>query len=199
MDNNQNSFNPTVNSNTNNPNFQNNPSLNNNQPINNTGFFNNQVSAPAPAQNNANNVVLGETPNTNVPNQQQVILGSINNVTYADTIGDISKPSEEPAQTEQQSHSTGNNQFINVNNGYSETVLNDLNVDDSYNQIQKEYTNPEEYINDPKVQANIHPEQANKITVTQELKTVLMLVAVLLVFIFVMPYVVDFFRGIIYH
>ena len=90
-----------------------------------------------------------------------------------------------------------NNRFIN-NNIESNNNLTALNIEDKYN------NKAEIYLNDPKVQANLRENlnqeenKKNTITITGEGKVFLVIIAALLVFTFVMPYIFDLIRDIKY-
>ena len=174
--------------------------MNNNQngnvvPNSGNTYFNNPVNTPnaIPGVPDNNNVVLGQVQNQPSDNNN-VVLGSVNNVTYQDTIGTIT-----PEQVD-----TSNNQYINPNATATNTVLNDLNVDGSYNNMNTnqstgpDFNNPPEYINEEQVRANIEGKQKNTVTITKELKLVIVLALVLLFFILFMPNIADAFNKLIY-
>ena len=73
-----------------------------------------------------------------------------------------------------------------------------MNVEGAYNGLQ--YMTPEDYVNDPAVQENIHPDPEKKktVTITNELRTLIMLVGIIFIFIIILPPVVDFIRSLIY-
>lgn len=167
------------------------------QPQNEQSPLNNLMQPESTVNNSTPQITLGETTETETPNQQQVILGAINNVTYADTVGDLNSNNQIDNQT---NSNNANNQFINTANNFGETSLNELNVEGNYNNVAtNQVFEPADYINDPKVQANIHPEKANTVTISKELKTVALLAIGLLLFIFVMPFLFDIVQKIIYH
>ena len=73
-------------------------------------------------------------------------------------------------------------------------MLNDLNVEGEYNGMPKV-----DYSKDPKVVKNIEEEKKkNTITITGEAKVFLVIIAVLLLFTFVMPIIFDLIRNIHY-
>ena len=78
-------------------------------------------------------------------------------------------------------------------NQFNETSLNDLNVEEGYNNIQTT-----DYSYDPKVRENIEGRKKNTITITGEMKIFIIIALVLLIFILVMPYIFDFLRDIKY-
>ncbi len=157
--------------------------LNSNQPVSDTQ---NNVTANQPGVING---VVGET--NNVPQSNVVTLGTVSNVTYADTIGDIDY--ETPVENNDMNAEAPTDTFIN--NDYNETLLTDLNVEGTYNNMD----NPPDYTTDPKVMANIHPEKKNTITIGKELKTFFIIALVLLVFIFLMPILADLVNKIRFH
>lgn len=90
-----------------------------------------------------------------------------------------------------------NNKFINSNIDATNS-LNQLNIEDEYNDKSAMY------LNDPTVQANLqntqpeNKDKKNTITITGEGKVFLIIIAALLIFTFVMPYIFDFIRDIKY-
>lgn len=121
------------------------------------------------------------------PQNNVVTLGTVSNVTYADTIGDIDL-GEPIKDTEEESTS-----YLN-NTEYNPTSLTDLNVEGNYNNMNV----APDYTTDPKVMENLHPDPEKKqaITINKELKTFFVIAVILLVFIFVMPIIVDLFNKI---
>ena len=175
--------------------------MNNNQDYNNSGqqILNNMLgsSPTSPQSNNGSNTFFnqnvqgGATPNNN----PLFNLGATQNVTYADTIGNINANNNQSdeALKEKAIGSDNSNQFINTPNNYNETSLSDLNVDGTYNKLEKP-----DYTNDPKVIENIESRKKNTIPVTKEMKTFIIIILVMLVFIFIMPSIFDFIRNIKY-
>lgn len=92
----------------------------------------------------------------------------------------------------QQIVETPQNEFVN-NNGYNETSLNDLNVDGGYNKLEASPYSSEEVVRE-----NIasHEKKTVKITVTQEMKIVIIISIVILVFIIIMPFIFDIVENI---
>jgi len=84
------------------------------------------------------------------------------------------------------------NKFITENQ--TNTALNDLNVEGEYNGLPKV-----DYSQDPKVMENIQSsKKKNTITITGEAKVFLIIIAVLLLFTFIMPIIFDYVRNIQY-
>lgn len=84
------------------------------------------------------------------------------------------------------------NKFINDNNNFNETSINDLNINGEYNKLPSI-----DYSNDPKVIENINNQKKkNTIKISKELSTFLLICAILFVFIFIMPYIFDLIRNI---
>ena len=82
------------------------------------------------------------------------------------------------------------NKFITENQ--ANTSLNDLNVEGDYNGLPKV-----DYRQDPKVIENIQSQnKKNTITITGEAKVFLIIIAVLLLFTFVMPTIFDYINDI---
>lgn len=82
------------------------------------------------------------------------------------------------------------NKFITENQ--TNTALNDLNVEGEYNGLPKV-----DYSQDPKVMENIQSsKKKNTITITGEAKVFLIIIAVLLIFTFVMPTIFDYINDI---
>ena len=83
------------------------------------------------------------------------------------------------------------NKFINNNIDTTSTSLNNLNIPGEYNNMPKV-----DYSQEPKVKENM--QKKNTITITGEAKVFLIIIAVLLLFTFVMPIIFDFVRDIQY-
>ena len=84
------------------------------------------------------------------------------------------------------------NRFLSQNE-FNETSLNDLNVEGGYNNIERT-----DYSQEPQVRANIDGQKKNTITITGEMKTLIIIALVLLIFVFAMPYIFDLIREIKY-
>ena len=168
MDNNQNSNNASI------PN----PLVNSILVNNNMGQVNNnQVVSPQPV----NNMMVQPTPvspsTVNVPNNNQVEAAP-------------TRVAEEPTQgisitpEQMQANDSANH-------------LNDMNVNGAYNHMESAPS----YVNDAEVKNNIDVMQGKKkvtVTITKELKTVIIIAAILFVFIIFMPYVFDLINKIKY-
>ena len=94
------------------------------------------------------------------------------------------------------------NPAINMTNPNADNVsggpsLNEMNVDGAYNHMESAPS----YVNDAEVKNNIDVIQGKKkvtVTITKELKTVIIIAAILFVFIIFMPYVFDLINKIKY-
>ena len=157
--------------------------MNNNQNINDSSSF-------GMLNNSTNQNITNDDNNTsNNTNQGNVVtLGEVSNVTYADTIGDINYGA--PAVSNNENVAPSPENFIN--NDYSDTSISDLNVQGTYNNMNV----APDYTTDPKVMANLHPEEKNTVEIGKELKTFFILAMILLVFIFVMPFLFDLINSI---
>lgn len=87
------------------------------------------------------------------------------------------------------------NTFINYNVEQNENVINDLNVEGSYNQL----SNDTPYANDAKVIQNIEESKKKTVPISKELRTVIILALILLLAILFMPNISDFISGIMYN
>ena len=156
-------------------------------------YSNQNSSVPNEINNNQNQYVKNQNPNNtylnNLNNNNN--LGTTSNITYADTVGNVTN---NIAPTNQTTEPAQNNQFINTNPSPNNTYINDLNVDGSYNRIEK--MEPPSYVNDPQVRENMDSNKKNTVTITKELKTVIIMALVMLVFIFIMPVIFDLIRNI---
>lgn len=83
------------------------------------------------------------------------------------------------------------NKFINNNIDTTSTSLNNLNIPGEYNNMPKV-----DYSQEPKVKENM--QKKNTVTITSEGKIFLVIIAILLIFIFVLPTIFDLIRNIIY-
>ena len=196
--------------------------MNNNQDLNNVTPTNinsipvipptqTPVSAPMPAQpveqiqqpvgNNqnpippVNNIIPDENNNLseipNVSTQQNSVVNNVtqnttpiiqndNNAINALNIGDNNNQTQVSLEPQ----------------NYNETSINDLNVDGGYNHMEK----APDYVNSPEVKENINPTKKNTITITKELKTVIIIVGVMLAFvIIIMPLLFDLINKIRFH
>ena len=143
--------------------------------------------------NNQNVVVNNQTPINNEVNSQannQFVLGTISNVHYEDTIGDINSQTNasQVNNIDYLHRDEYNNQFIN-SNSYNETAINDLNVEGTYNDMPSNVA--VDYINDPQVQKNLNSEKKKTVPISRELKTAFILVVILFAFTFLIPILSD--------
>lgn len=84
------------------------------------------------------------------------------------------------------------NKFIDTDKKFNETSISDLNIDDSYNKMSSI-----DYRNDPQVIANLQEnKKKNTVKISKELQTFFLIAMILLVFIFIMPYIFDLMRDI---
>ena len=201
--------------------------MNNNQDLNNVTPTNinsipvipptqTPVSAPMPAQpveqiqqpvgNNqnpippANNIIPNENNSlSEIPNVSNQPNSVVNNVMP-------NQASQNTAPIIQNDNNTINALNIGDNNNqtqvslepqnYNETSITDLNVDGVYNHMEK----APDYVNSPEVKENINPTKKNTITITKELKTVIIIVGVMLAFvIIIMPLLFDLINKIRFH
>ena len=128
---------------------------------------------PSPqAPNTQNQVNPYQTPNN---------LGQVNNNPIPNQMPNNQNASEQvPNNVAPQPNNITSPSDVNNNN-----LINELNVDGSYNNIEKQDITPTE--NNPKTKKTV--------TINKELKTLMIIVAILLVFISFMPIVFDFFRS----
>ena len=123
---------------------------------------------------NSNNVILNQQNNQmvdnnfNMNNQTNGFVNSQNNVDNND------------------------NSFISPENNYQETKLSDLNIDGTYNNMNR----APEYVNNQTVIENVEPKKKNTLKVSKELKTVLIITAVLFLFILIIPMLDDLLNNI---
>ena len=123
-------------------------------------------------QYNQNQVNPYQTPNN---------LGQVNNNPIPNQMPNNQNASEQvPNNVAPQPNNITSPSDVNNNN-----LINELNVDGSYNNIEKQDITPTE--NNPKTKKTV--------TINKELKTLMIIVAILLVFISFMPIVFDFFRS----
>lgn len=194
--------------------------MNNNQNVNNSspfGMLNQNQTVPPVQNNNVNTMVQNTAPveqsqppvaqepsttptpvqSTPANNQNVVTLGTVSNVTYADTIGDIDYG--EPVVTPTPDvGSEATESFINTEQ--SQTTLADLNVDGTYNKMNV----APDYVNVPKVMEILHPEQVpekkkNTFTITKEIKMIFVIALVLFAFIMLVPIVSELVDKIRFH
>jgi len=132
--------------------------------------------------NNPQNQILNN-PNTMNPNIQ-----GINNQNNTLNIED--------EKLKSQLFKEHTNQFINNESIHNETSLTDLNVDGTYNKLENNT-----YPNNIQVSENINNQKNKKATIkiTKEMKTFIIIVIIMLIFIFIMPTVFDFIQNIKYN
>lgn len=137
---------------------------------------------------NNNNRFINNMPGVNSTN-----LDLNNNVPSNENPSPIDAMNVEDAKLKAQVVKEEENQFINKNNIRNETSLHDLNVDGKYNKLDKS-----PYSDEEKVRDNIDNRQKHniKISLDQEKKVFLLIVAVMLVFIIIMPFIFDLIENI---
>ena len=179
---------------------------NNNQVI--PPMSNNNTNVQNPVSNSTNQQVSPQSSSNTTQQSNVVTLGTVSNVTYADTIGNIDYEADNSVKTEE----PASNQFINnnintldqnsnINNTLDQNNLNnslsDMNVDGAYNNMNV----APDYVNDPKVMEVLHPDEKKKntIKINNEMKTFILIALVLLVFIFLMPLLFDLFNKVRFH
>ena len=157
------------------------PNMNDNQNNNMTQLENTNTLNVLPTQNMVN------TPVSNVPNNE-VNINPVaqSNINTPDNINNLANPMPD------------DNRFINTGNSVvdmnNNTALNDMNVDGTYHNFE----NPPAYTNDPEVRQNIENAKKNTVPISKELKLIIIISVIMLVFIFVMPTIFDFLRNIKY-
>lgn len=168
------------------------PPSNNNQEIEQTNSttINQQ---PMPFNSGINQNIQPTTITGNI-NQTSVVATPQVNITENNNLNQSSNQNMEYTEILKQEGINVNNQSNNkfLNNQFNETSLNDLNVTGDYNGMGTAYSN------DPKVRTNIEEMKTNKktITITQELKIIIIISIVLFAFILVMPTIFDMIRNI---
>lgn len=143
-----------------------------------TGTVINQNNIPPQNNNAVNNQVVPANPTNVAPTTKSapVTIGPVtNNVTYAETLGNINDQSN-----------------VNTNNNVG---LDNMNVAGAYNNMEAATPG---IINDEANQ-EFAPKKKNTITITKELKFIFLLVVILFIFIMIMPYIPDFIDGIVNH
>lgn len=165
-----------------------------NQPINNIAQIselNNIQGDSSPEfnsiQNNDNNIT---NINQSFGNENQESLKNINVFNETSTPPPIQTSLGGFSEVNDELKIESSNRFIKENIDANNS-LNELNIEEEFSNI------PRDYSNDAKVQHNLEQEKKkNTITITGEMKVFLLIIAVLLLFTFVMPYIFDFFRNI---
>lgn len=169
---------------------------------------NTQTSTEEVSNNNQLNVILNITnqeSNINTLNNNEQItninpqLNILNNVNMNDNNGMVTNNSNYSKSfdnititNDDEIKIESNNRFINDNYDTTSTILNDLNVDGEYNNIPRV-----DYSMDPKVVKNMEADEKRKktVTITQETKVFLIIIAILLVAIFIIPSIYDLIRN----
>lgn len=145
--------------------------------MNNNQDFNNLPNSPIP-----NNLTNMAPTVPNQPNQNNLYLNQPNALTNNNQEQNVS---DNNIINQQQ------NKFINYNNSPSETSIANLNVEGSYNQLEKP-----SYANDPQVKQNMAEHKKNTVPISKELKTVIVIALILLIFIIIMPIIFEFINDI---
>ena len=129
----------------------------------------------------------------NVSNVNSTSLDLSNTTSSNEVTSPIATMNVEDAKLKAQVVKEQKNQFINKERIRNETSLNDLNVDGKYNKLDKS-----PYSDEEKVRDNIDNRQKHniKITLDHEKKVFLIIVAVMLVFIIIMPFIFDLIENI---
>lgn len=82
-----------------------------------------------------------------------------------------------------------------MNQANSETPINNMNIDGAYNRMNV----APDYVNEAQVKENIENAKKNTVPVSKELKTVIIIAAILFIFILVMPFLFDLISNIRFH
>jgi len=191
-----------------NPQMTNQNALNNNQPLptqpqieNNNVAYPQSINPQIINQNTFNNAqpIQNQTPidnnaytqniNPQATSDNSIQIPSQNN--FIQPVQSI-EPQPQNIQSEDTIQMNAENKFLTPNE-FNETSLNDLNVEGSYNNIERT-----DYSQDQQVRENIEGTKKNTIKITSEMKTFIIIALVLLVFIFIMPYIFDMLRDIKY-
>ena len=187
-------------------------------PNGNGQYFNNNANNPVPMNQN-----VMPTPNLNMNtpenNNSGIVLGTTSNVTYNDTIGNVFDNNQNnnnpintnPANTNQVNTNQINNNpvpspqvmddnraiapsMMQENNSDANAYINDMNVNGTYNNMEAP-----SYVNEAQVTENVKIATGQKkvtVPVSKELKTVIIISVILLLFIFVMPILGDLLNNI---
>lgn len=187
-------------------------------PNGNGQYFNNNANNPVPMNQN---VMPTSNLNMNTPenNNPGIVLGTTSNVTYNDTIGNVfdnNQNNNNPINTNQVNTNQVNTNQINnnpvpspqvmddnraiapsmmqENNSDANAYINDMNVNGTYNNMEAP-----SYVNEAQVTENVKIATGQKkvtVPVSKELKTVIIISVILLLFIFVMPILGDLLNNI---
>lgn len=179
-------------------------------PNGNGQYFNNNANNPVPMNQN-----VMPTPNMNTPenNNSGIVLGTTSNVTYNDTIGNVfdNNQNNNPINTNQVDTNQINSSpvsspqvmddnraiapsMMQENNSDANAYINDMNVNGTYNNMEAP-----SYVNEAQVTENVKIATGQKkvtVPVSKELKTVIIISVILLLFIFVMPILGDLLNNI---
>lgn len=182
-------------------------------PNGNGQYFNNNANNPVPMNQN-----VMPTPNLNMNtpenNNSGIVLGTTSNVTYNDTIGNVfdnNQNNNNPINTNQVDTNQINNNpvpspqvmddnraiapsMMQENNSDANAYINDMNVNGTYNNMEAP-----SYVNEAQVTENVKIATGQKkvtVPVSKELKTVIIISVILLLFIFVMPILGDLLNNI---
>ena len=150
---------------------------------------------------NSATVIPNGQPNSQVNNMNNIPVNNGNTIPTSPTItpiqenqqpvsnNDFIAQSETFANLDQSGafiqNATTNEQLDN------QTYLNDMNVSGTYNKMEAP-----SYASDPKVAENINNHKKNTIPVTKELKTIIIISLLLLVFIIIMPIIFDLINNV---
>ena len=187
-------------------------------PNGNGQYFNNNANNPVPTNQN-----VMPTPNLNMNtpenNNSGIVLGTTSNVTYNDTIGNVFNNNQNnnnpinttPVNTNQVDINQINSSpvsspqvmddnraiapsMMQENNSDANAYINDMNVNGTYNNMEAP-----SYVNEAQVTENVKIATGQKkvtVPVSKELKTVIIISVILLLFIFVMPILGDLLNNI---
>lgn len=187
-------------------------------PNGNGQYFNNNANNPVPMNQN-----VMPTPNLNMNtpenNNSGIVLGTTSNVTYNDTIGNVFDNNQNnnnpintsPVNTNQVNTNQINNNpvpspqvmddnraiapsMMQENNSDANAYINDMNVNGTYNNMEAP-----SYVNEAQVTENVKIATGQKkvtVPVSKELKTVIIISVILLLFIFAMPILGDLLNNI---
>lgn len=181
-------------------------------PNGNGQYFNNNANNPVPMNQN-----VMPTPNLNMNtpenNNSGIVLGTTSNVTYNDTIGNVfdNNQNNNPINTNQVDTNQINSSpvpspqvmddnraiapsMMQENNSDANAYINDMNVSGTYNNMEAP-----SYVNEAQVTENVKIATGQKkvtVPVSKELKTVIIISVILLLFIFVMPILGDLLNNI---
>lgn len=179
--------------------------MNNNENYNNgftpTGNTPNNIPVTPPVENVFNNQNMEANYHPNIiPNNDSSFVATPNNSYTEQPINVENNVNPNNLNNQQSTDINLNEQMMNnidINNtvnNQDNDMINNLNIDGTYNGIQAP-----DYVNEPIVRENIVGQKKNTITITKELKTVIIIALVLLVFIIIMPIFFDLLNNIRFH